>query len=35
MGVAMAKVQTVDKTVIVTMNMSMEKTMGVYMIALE
>jgi len=34
MGVAMAKVQTMDKTKIVTMIMSMDKTVGVDMIAL-
>jgi len=35
MGVAMAKVQTMDKTVIVTMIMSMDETVGVDTIALE
>jgi len=34
MGVAMAKVQTVDKTKIVTMIVSMDKTKGVDTIAL-
>jgi len=34
MGVSMAKVQTVDKTKIVTMIVSMDKTMGVDTIAL-
>jgi len=34
MGVAMAEVLTMDKTEIVTMTVSMDKTMGVDMIAL-
>jgi len=35
MGVATAKMQTMDKTVIVTMIVSMDKTVGVNTIALE
>jgi len=34
MGVSMAEVQTVDKTKIMTMIVSVDKTMGVDMIAL-
>jgi len=35
MGVTMAKVWTMDKTMIVTMIMTVDKTMGVDTIALE